>query len=221
MKRTERASRLTSHRGGSPGSPRKRGPRHDLGLDDFLDAAEELLADQPAESLSLRAIATAVGVSPNAVYSYVDSAEDLTQELADRFLARLDLAVLEREGCPHCRALDFVQHVRSRLADQPNLGGLVAAHRIIGPGAMALNEALLGFFAEVVPAGLQSVAVDLLTTQVLGEALLGGGEGESSLLTRRLARLDPAAFPRTAAQESVDPLRSFEVIMDGLGLVHR
>lgn len=173
------------------------------------------------ESLSLRAVAGAVGVSPNAVYSYVDSWEDLLQEVADRFLARLDLTILDRDGCPHCRALGFVQHVRGRLADQPNLGVVVASQRVIGPGSMALNEALLDFFAEVLPDELQSVAVDLLTTQVLGEALLAPAEGASDLVGRRLARLDPADYPRTAAQSPADPTCSIEVIMEGLGLMHR
>lgn len=173
------------------------------------------------ERLSLRAVAGAVGVSPNAVYSYVDSWEDLLQEVADRFLARLDLAILAREGCPHCRARDFVHHVRSRLADQPNLGVVVASQRIIGPGSMALNEALLDFFAALLPADLQTVAVDLLTTQVLGEAMLAPGEGASDLVGRRLARVDPGDYPRTAAQAGSDPSRSIEVILTGLGLLHQ
>jgi AcrR family transcriptional regulator len=189
---------------------RNRGPRGDLSAGLIVEAAERLLHEQGLRGLSLRRIAAAAGIAPNAIYTYLSGMEEIRNHLGDRFLATLDLTPLE--GAPVAGSLSaFLRGVLDRFQASPAGAEVLAGQRIIGPHALALNEALLRFFDA---AGLSPerswAATGFLTEWVHGAAMLTASDAPTPSFTARAEAIDPAAFPLTAAMlggwSQADPL---------------
>ena len=68
-------------------TPRGPGQRAGLSRDAVLGAARLLLAEDGLERLTMRAIADALGVAPNALYSHVASKSAMVDDLLDGVLA--------------------------------------------------------------------------------------------------------------------------------------
>lgn len=70
----------------------RRGPGQRAGLSQaaVLNAARELLAEDGAGALSMRALARRLDVAPNAIYSYVQDKDALLDALLDDLLAQVD-----------------------------------------------------------------------------------------------------------------------------------
>lgn len=65
--------------------------------DDVLDAAMALLRDGGAEALSMRRLATRLGVSTQVVYSRVGGKSEVARALHDRAFAELRASITERQ----------------------------------------------------------------------------------------------------------------------------
>lgn len=185
-------------------SSRRRGPRRDVSLELILDAAESLLHSDGPEALTLRAVAHAAGVSPNAIYTYVTDMADLRNRLGDDFLGRFDLSLLT-EGGPTEALRAFLDQVLAIIHASPHHVSLLASRRIVGRHSLALNEALLEFCID--RAGLTApeaaAATQLLTEWVHGHSRLasstpdtdGAGPAEDQIglqdfpLTRQMLAL--------------------------------
>ncbi|MGI9015559.1 MAG: TetR/AcrR family transcriptional regulator [Euzebya sp.] len=79
-------------------SPRTPGQRAGLTTQQVVDAARELLTQHGPEGLSMRAVARALDVSPNALYSHVDSKTAMIDQVLDDVLAQVvtpDLEVVD------------------------------------------------------------------------------------------------------------------------------
>ena len=68
----------------------KRGRPPKISLDDIVNEALSQLAKEPGKPLSLNALARALGVTPMALYRYVDDRDALLQEIAGRLLHDLN-----------------------------------------------------------------------------------------------------------------------------------
>lgn len=158
-----------------------------------------MLRSEGLAGLSLRAVAREAGIAPNAVYTYVASMADLRNALGDAFLARLDLGLLTSAG-PEEALRRFLDHVLLTFAQSPPHVAILASQRLVGEGALALQEALLTFFEEQLGWALPRAAdaTMFLTEWVHGHVLLA----PSNLPIPHpdaLADVDLSRFPRTAA----------------------
>lgn len=193
---------------------KKRGPRGDISTELLLDAAEAVLSASGRVGLSLRSIGRQAGVAPNAIYTYFADLDDLTMALADRFLATLDLPLLDDDP-PEQALRAFVTATLTRFDSAPGHVALLASSRVAGPGAMGLNEALLRFFGR---AGLDDddavAATEFVTEWVHGTAALSSSEAATPAFNRSLSRLDPTAWPLTASMLSrPSPARSVDLLL--------
>ena len=188
------------------------GPRRVLTEDAILDAALTLLDAGGLEAASIRRIAAAVGVTPNAVYTYFPDKSAVQAALVDRVLGEVDYAVLVDPEQPwRERVRVLALDVRARLSAHPGAVALLMGGPIDGPHALALGEQLLEALAA---AGLDAVAAArasyLVMTYVLGAVALEAAEHSGTgplpaeadrIAVRKAAFADLPAerFPRTAA----------------------
>jgi TetR/AcrR family tetracycline transcriptional repressor len=191
------------------------GPRRSLAEGDILGAAVGLLDRGGAAALSLRAVAAAVGVAPNALYTYFRTKTALLHAVTDELLGQVDHQLLADPARSwRDRLAQYALDVRATLLAHPGSAPLLLSSPLDGPHALAAGEALLGVLAE---AGLDSAdaarASYLLMTYVLGTVAFDVAELESGAdplddtarTTSRRAALDIPAeqYPRTAARADV------------------
>ena len=97
-----------------PTTPRRRGPKRSLTLDQVVDAALDVVDEGGPEALSVRSVATRLGVNPNALYTYVESRAALERELVERVLAESEIALLAAPNRPwRSRILDYALALRT------------------------------------------------------------------------------------------------------------
>lgn len=179
---------------------------HDFKRAAILDAAREVLRRDGLAGATIRAIATAAGYTPGALYAYFPSKEAIEAELlADAFAALAQSAKRAREetrGDAAARLRAVVDAVAEGLRAEPDL---LALAQTVRPGALPAETerhlngrliALLQVMADALnacgaPGGeathRETVA---LMAQVLGLSLL-----------ERSGRLDVLGFP-FASQEA-------------------
>jgi TetR/AcrR family transcriptional regulator, tetracycline repressor protein len=151
----------------------RRGRRRALTEQEFLDAALALLDEGGTDAMSLRAIATRVGVAPNAVYTYFPDKAAVVGALVERVLGEVDHGVTDGPRPWRERVEALAVELRARLSAHPGVVGLMIGGPMDGPHASALIEGLLGVLAD---GGLDSAdaarAVHLLITYVVGSLAL-------------------------------------------------
>jgi TetR/AcrR family tetracycline transcriptional repressor len=127
---------------------RKPGPQRALSEDAILDAALALLDVGGADAASIRRIAAAVGVAPNAVYTYFPDKAAVVRALVERLLGDVDQAVAD-PGRPWPERIEALAlDLRRRLVAHPGAVPLLLSGPMDGPAALALGELLLNALAE-------------------------------------------------------------------------
>jgi len=195
---------------------RKPGPRRALTEGAILDAALGLLDVGGAEAASIRRIAAAVGVAPNAVYTYFPDKAAVVGALVERLFGEMDHGVLADARRPWQDRIEALAlDLRARLLAHPGAVPLLLSGPMDGPHALRLGEQLLGALAdgglEAAEAARASYAV---ITYVLGAIALEvadvPGPGpldpeEDRIAARRtaFAAVPADMFPRTAASADV------------------
>ena len=195
--------------------PGRRGRRRSLSEEDFLDAALALLDAGGVDAMSVRAVATRVGVAPNAVYTYFPDKAAVVRALVERVIGEVDSGVTGDRSRPWRERVEALAlELRERLTAHPGVVGLVIGAPMDGPNALALNEEVLGLLTD---AGLGPAdaarAHYLLMTYVFGSlALEVAEEGCPGALPREEERVEsrrqvfaaiPAdRYPRSAAVAS-------------------
>lgn len=180
------------------GTPR-RGPRGGISRTDILAAAERILLADGLDALSVRAVAGEAGITANAVYTYVASMAELRNALADTFLGTLDLPLLQHPD-PRQGLRRFLEHVLDVFGRHPSHVEILARQRVMGEGALGLQEALLTFFETRCgwdPARAADTTM-FLTEWVHGHTLLSPSDIPFPEWARPSAG-DLERFPRTAA----------------------
>jgi TetR/AcrR family transcriptional regulator, tetracycline repressor protein len=207
---------------------RKPGPRRALTEPEILDAALALLDAGGPQAASIRRIAAAVGVAPNAVYTYFTDKAAVERALVERLLAGCDSVVAPGRGedaAGHHAAGEpagwraeveaLALELRRRLVAHPGAVPLMLGGPMDGPNALRLGERLLDLLAG---GGLAPAAAArgsyVLIVYVLGTIALEVAdvphagtlppEAERIAARRAALREVPAgAFPRTAAATGV------------------
>jgi AcrR family transcriptional regulator len=185
-----------------------------LTLEEIVDAAAGLVAAEGFEALSMRRLAGSLGVGAMTLYGYVRTKEELLGELANRFLAGVELP---SEGLPWQEQVARVlRSVRRVFLEHPELIPIVANQRIDGRAAYR--------GAEVMFDALQRAGLDDQTTISAFDALvsltIGSAERETGLRNERqslpgIRELEPGRYPHTIRLAGLlatrDPEHDFEV----------
>jgi TetR/AcrR family tetracycline transcriptional repressor len=164
------------------------------------------------EAASVRSIASAVGMAPNAVYTYFADKAAIHKAIVERLLGEVDRGVFaDREVAWPERVESLALELRARLSAHPGAVPLLVSSPLDGPCALALNERLLELFAD---AGLDADEAArgsyLLIVYVFGSVALEVADAsvpgplppEPDRIRRRreaFAETPTEHFPRTAA----------------------
>jgi TetR/AcrR family tetracycline transcriptional repressor len=175
-----------------------------------------VLDEGGADGLSIRAVASRLGLHPNAVYTYVADRAALERLVAERVLSRVEPTILA--GPPEgwrSRILDYADALRSELLRHPPVVFLLMRAPMDGPHARRIGEHLM---AALAAGGLEPDAAVrgsyALITYVLGSVALEVAETDGRpplppeherVAARRsaLSGVDAAEWPRTAASVDV------------------
>lgn len=122
-------------------------------------------------ALSMRALATRLGVVPGALYRHVRSKEQLYDLLLDGVLAEVDCQVDHSLSWTE-QVQTLAHRLRAALEDHPGIAGLLKTRDPLGPHSLALAEAFLApLRAAGLPARETALAFTLIYDYTLGFAL--------------------------------------------------
>ncbi|PVZ14312.1 TetR/AcrR family transcriptional regulator C-terminal domain-containing protein [Actinomycetospora cinnamomea] len=224
-----------------PDRARSRGPRRGLDVDTVVAATTALLDAHGAEALTMRRLATELGVAPMTLYTYVPGREallDLALDAAYAAMPRTNTA-----GRPWRERLTAVaEDNRALHRAHPWTAHADPSRPVLGPGETAKYEHELAACDDLaVLASLDDVDLDAALTFLLdfcraaarAEQDAGPEDPQAWWSAREpvLARvLDPERYPRAvrvgaaagaAAGAARDPERAWrfglERVLDGLG----
>ncbi|MFI9510783.1 TetR/AcrR family transcriptional regulator [Nocardia sp. NPDC052566] len=147
--------------GGTAGS---RGPKQRSSVDAVVAAAIELADTEGIGALTMRAVATALGLTPMATYTYVPGKAELIDLMLDtvyREMPRPDLADLPWRQ----RVSAIAAANRDLLARHPWVAYLPTTRPPLGPGTAAKYDYELRAFDGI---GLADLEMDAALTYLLG-----------------------------------------------------
>jgi AcrR family transcriptional regulator len=146
-----------------------RGPKPKLGLDDVVATGVSIADADGLARLSMRKVATRLGVGAMSLYTYVPGRDELLELMVNRVHAELTLPA---EDLPWRVSVEQQVGERWRMYERhPWLLDLNMARMPVGPHVLDADEAL---YAAVFRAGLRGTDVvsttNLITWQLLGAA---------------------------------------------------
>lgn len=148
----------------------RRGPRAALTVEQIVETAIALADSGGLEAVSMRTLATELGKTPMALYTYVGGKAELLDLLWDRALAELPTNYDLSEGWrPAARAWAHDRWVHART--HPWLVELSGARPSLGPNETQVQETGAGLFIDTKLSSQQVLwAVDAIGTFVSGAA---------------------------------------------------
>lgn len=172
----------------------RRGPGERAGLtrDAVLDAARRIAESEGVEGLSLRRLAAALGVAPNAIYSHVPDKTALLDGVLDRLLGDIEIPGPDagdwRDGL-----IALMDSSRRLLLAHPSFVPLFLARPARGPNGQRLGEATLALLARGGIEGQRAVqALRVLLVFSLGFAAMEAPRLEEPDPDDRRARSEQA-----------------------------
>ncbi len=153
-----------------------------LTRDDVITRASQMIATDGLAAFSLRGLADALGVAPNALYNHVRDREDLLGAVTDRFVAGIRLPAGQQPWPDWLRAAAV--SLRAQLTGRPGLTELILARA----GASAAGpDALARFLDRLTSAGihraLAHVAWHALLTVTVGSLAQEQARGKDQAAT--------------------------------------
>ncbi|MEJ2890739.1 TetR/AcrR family transcriptional regulator [Actinomycetospora aeridis] len=162
--------------------PRTPGQRAGLSHDAVLTAARTVFAERGLPGLSMRSVAGALGVAPNALYSHVADKNALVDALLDDVLGALTPPAPDTDPVGGLRAVMLATF--DLLAEHPDLVPLYLARQgARGPHARALGAAMVVLLARL---GLDDAAAGRVVRALIVSTL-----GYAALATADDANLNP------------------------------
>jgi AcrR family transcriptional regulator len=160
------------------------------------------------DALSMRVLATRLGVAPGALYRHVRNREQLHDLVLDEVLVQVD--------CELDRSLPWTERVKllahrlgTVLQDRPGIAALLKTRDPLGPHSLALAEAFLATLQEAgLPKHETGLAFSLVYDYTLGFAL----SSPSSVNEQRVR--DPATRNRLHAFLQSLPADRFPTLVD-------
>jgi TetR/AcrR family transcriptional regulator, tetracycline repressor protein len=156
------------------GRPVRPGPRRTLSEQAILDAALALLAELGAERVTVRGIATRVGIAPNAVYTYFPDKAAVLHGLAEQLLGRVDDERFSDSSLPwRDRVHALARELRTELLAHPGSVHLLLGNSLDGPNAKAISATLLTTLADArLDPDAAARAAHLINVHTLGSVAL-------------------------------------------------
>jgi AcrR family transcriptional regulator len=160
------------------------------------------------DALSMRALATRLGVVPGALYRHVRNREQLQDLVLDQILAEVDSELAH--SLPWTERIKHLAHrLRTVLQDHPGIAALLKTRDPLGPHSLALAEAFLATLHEAgLPKHETGLAFSLIYDYTLGFALTS----PSSVNEQRVR--DPATRTRLHAFLQSLPADRFPTLVD-------
>ena len=157
---------------------------------EIIDVTRQLLDAGGSGAVSIKRIAAALDVVPNAVYRYFPDRDAVLNALVERILGEIDHAAVDAGGPTWRRRLEVLAgEIRRALARQPALVSLMLTMPLDGPNAGAICDRILDLLAE---AGLKDDhaqrAAHLLKAYLLGALALDAGAEQYAWGLRRVLR---------------------------------
>lgn len=152
-----------------------------LTRDDVVTQASRMIAADGLASFSLRGLADALGVAPNALYNHIRDREDLLVAVTDRFVAGIRLPAGQQPWPDWIRTA--AASLRTQLGSHPGLTELILARA----GATAAGPEMLARFLD----RLTSAGMHRAVAHVAWHALLTVTVG--SVAQERASDTDQAA----------------------------
>jgi AcrR family transcriptional regulator len=117
--------------------------RPQLTRERVVEEALAVIADNGANALTMRRLATRLGVVPGALYNHVRNKQQLQDLLLDGVLAEVELDL--DPSLAWTEQLKVLAHrLRQVLEDHPGVAGILKTRDPLGPHSLALAEAFLG-----------------------------------------------------------------------------
>jgi AcrR family transcriptional regulator len=179
---------------------RARGRPPTIDREAVLDAAIRLLDAEGVEALTMRRLASELGVSAMAPYRYVGSKDELLMVLVDRLAARL--VYPPRPPDPKGAMVVLWATIYDSLAEHPWVPEVLARRRLMAPSVLGAIEEI---HAALRDAGLSIEAAvrayRLMWNFTLGSLLVRAGAGTEAPSQQRELRgaPDPELYPTLAA----------------------
>ena len=130
-----------------------------------------VIGAEGVDALSMRALATRLGVVPGALYRHVRNKEQLHDLVLDGVLAEVDCEVDHRLAWTE-RVKVLAHRLRTVLENHPGIAGLLKIRDPLGPASLALAEAFLAaLHAGGLPDRETGLAFCLIYDYALGFAL--------------------------------------------------
>lgn len=155
-----------------PPAPRAGAPGR-LARPGIVSAAIALADEHGIDALSMRRLATTLGVDPMSIYHHVSDKSELLDAMADAVVAEIDAPVPE-PGTAWADELRALAHAaRAAVTRHPWSAALLSTRAQPGPAMLAHVDRVLG----ILRAGGFSVELAHHALHVLGARILGFGEG--------------------------------------------
>lgn len=200
--------------------PRPRSLTHDA----IAAAALELVDREGLAALSMRTVASELGVGAMSLYRYVEHRGQLEALMVERVLGAVDVSIPRTAIGWRASLVLLVDRAREAVAEHPAIVPLLLVHRHTSRSSRAWGEAVLGVLDDAgFAADARVIGFRSLVSYVLGAVQVEHYGSLAGAGTAALAE-SPTEFPllaetaRRARKISVEREfhRGLDVVLDGL-----
>jgi AcrR family transcriptional regulator len=171
--------------------------RRALSRDQVVAEALAIISSQGVPALSMRGLASRLGVVPGALYRHVQSKEELYDLVLDAVLAEVDPKVDDSLGWA-AQVTGLAERLRAVLERHPGLAGLLKTRDPLSPHSLALAEAfLVSLQAAGLPGRETALAFRLIYDYTVGFSLSGPGSPAEQRTSDATTRRELNAFLRS------------------------
>ncbi|GAA1481953.1 TetR/AcrR family transcriptional regulator [Gordonia sinesedis] len=120
-----------------------------LTRDRLVTTAHAYVAEHGLDSLTMRRVATAAGVTPGALYKHFTDADDLRREMAASIFARVELADLNLDTPDVDQIVLCCQRFRNAMLDFRDGGRIIAGAFSPNPSTVRLSHVLMSLIQPI------------------------------------------------------------------------
>ena len=167
---------------------------------DVLEATLRVIDEQGLAALSMKRVADELGIGVMTIYGYVNTKEDLVDEVTHHALSALTAEL--RDGPPLERSTDAIRVLYQTLRDHAGVLEVLLNAPAPGPALDPLREDLLTIIDEIGVTGMSTMdALSILYSYAVGFAVTGRSRDRESPIKerRRMESLSRQRFPHLSS----------------------